>query len=250
MGNKGVDSRFTRESWEAPGPVGKYVSAVTSQGLWESERLMAAKHLRKSAHVLDIGCGAGRTTHGLYQIEYRNIEGVDLSSAMIESARSIANAQGYQIPFQVASATDLPYEDESFNGAVSFGCALQCIPGAHNRLLALKEARRILEPGGYLIFTTHDRLRNEEFAEFWKEEAIRWEQGRQDKRLIELGDRIYDEVGHPTFVHIPLRSDVVEMVQQAGLVLAEDRMRSEICVEKDEVLHNTIESRVWVVRRP
>jgi hypothetical protein len=66
---------------------------------------------------------------------------------------------------------------------------------------------------------------------------------------MEFSERIHDEAEHPTFVHIPLRSDVAEMVQPAGFVPVEDRMQSEICMEKDEVFHSTVESRVWVVRR-
>ena len=47
-----------------------YVEAVTTVGLWESERLLMGRYVPQNGAVLDIGCGAGRTTFGLYEAGY------------------------------------------------------------------------------------------------------------------------------------------------------------------------------------
>ena len=125
-----------------------------------------------------------------------------------------------------------------------------CIPGRENRLQALKEARRVLQPGGHFIFTTHDRHAALEFASFWEEQKARWKGGRQDSRLREFGDRIFIDFGTWVFIHIPTRDEVEKMIQESSLVLIEDSMRSELCTEHDAIQHSAEDCRMWVVQRP
>ena len=70
--------------------VGSYEEAVDSIGLWESEKLIFGKYLRPGMKILDIGCGAGRTTFNLYKLGYRDITGFDLSAAMIAACKKRA----------------------------------------------------------------------------------------------------------------------------------------------------------------
>jgi hypothetical protein len=99
---------------------------------------------------------------------------------------------------------------------------------------------------GYFIFTTHERYAAQEFASFWEEEKARWEQGAQDERLLEFGDRIVMDSGTWTFLHIPTRDEVKEMVQESGLIVVEDAMRSELGHESDAVRWLP-DCRMWVV---
>ena len=55
-------------------------------GLWESERLLMDKYVSRDGAVLDIGCGAGRTTFGLYGEGYRDINGI--RPVLIDDLRS------------------------------------------------------------------------------------------------------------------------------------------------------------------
>ena len=241
-----VDKRFVQESWEVPDHVSAYAKWAREIGLWDSERLLVSRYLSKTDRILDIGCGAGRMTIGLYRLGYTNIQGVDLSTGMIEEARSLVEEVGFAIPFDVGDATDLQYGGSSFDGALFCGQAFTSIPGRDIRLRALAEVHRVLRPGGHFIFTTHDRDAVREFADFWREEKLRWENGSQDTRLLEFGDRIIEDHGTSTFIHIPTRDEVMEMVQQAGLVLVEDSMRSEL----SSVRESSADCRMWVVRRP
>ena len=98
--------------------------------------------------ILDIGCGAGRTTIALYRLGYLKVQGVDLSNGMIEQAISLAEQAGYSLRFDVGDAISLEYGDETFGGALFSAQGLMCIPGGNNRLQALKQVKRVLRPGG------------------------------------------------------------------------------------------------------
>ncbi len=250
MAEPQVDTKFVRECWEDPSHLTDYVKAVDGVGLWESERLLVSKYLSKAERILDIGCGAGRATIALYRLGYLKVRGVDLSRGMIDHAISLADKGGYSIPFEVGDATILQYDSKSFDGALFTAQGFMCIPGADRRLRALRGIRRVLRPRGHLIFTTHERHAAPEFASFWEEEKARWENGTQDRRLLEFGDRIAKDSGVPTYIHIPARTEVAEMVAEAGLAVVEDAMRSDLGSEIDAVRWFSSECRMWVVRRP
>ena len=52
-----------------------------------------------------------------------------------------------------------------------------------------------------------------------------------------------------TFLHIPTRDEVEQVVQEAGLVVVEDAIRSELSAESDAVLWFSSDCRMWVVQR-
>ena len=250
MAESKIDTKFVRECWEDPSHLTDYVEAVDGVGLWDSERLLVSKYLSAEDRILDIGCGAGRTTIALYRLGYLKVRGVDLSNGMIEHAISLAEHASYPIPFEVGDATILQYDSESFDGALFTAQGFMCIPGGENRLKALKEVRRVLRPAGHFIFTTHERHAAPEFASFWEEETARWENGTQDRRLLEFGDRIAKDSGVPTYIHIPARNEVAEIVAEAGLAVVEDAMRSDLSSESEAVRWTSSDCRMWVVQRP
>ena len=249
MNDQAVDDAYARGSWENPDHAREYADAVTTIGLWRSERLLIDRYLPRDGSILDIGCGAGRTTFGMYEAGYRRLVGFDLSTAMIAAARRIAAERDLAVRFDIADATSMPYDDARFDGALFSFQGLMCIPGGKRRLQVLREVRRVLRPCSHFVFTTHDRDLPR-WIDFWREERDRWNRGKQDPRLLEFGDRLIPDYGLLTYIHIPKRAEVARLVADAGFVLVEGRLRSELAVESEAIRKFSSECRMWVVRRP
>ncbi|MCJ7657400.1 MAG: class I SAM-dependent methyltransferase [Candidatus Atribacteria bacterium] len=244
-----IDKDFIKESFTAEKTVSDYTRAVEEIGLWESEKMMIEKYFNPEGRILDIGCGAGRTTIGLYRLGYHLVEGLDLSEAMIVQAIRISKKLNYNITFRVGDATCLDYDDETFYAALfSFNGIMQ-IPGRENRIKALKEIKRILKSKGYFLFTTHDRD-DKEYISIWKEEKRKWALHIQDKSLHEFGDKVIKMEEREIFLHFPTREEVILCLKKAGFILIEEILRSELCEESEEVKKFSTDCVLWLVQKP
>lgn len=250
MNIRKVDTDFIRKSFTTEKTVSDYTKVVSEIGLWESEKMMLKKYFNPEGQVLDIGCGAGRTTIGLYKLGYHLVEGLDLSEAMIVQARRISKELNYNITFRVGDAACLDYDDETFKAALfSFNGIMQ-IPGRENRIKALKEIKRILKPKGYFLFTTHDRDGSKEYESFWKEERRKWALHLEDKSLHEFGDRIIKIEERDIFLHFSTREEVISSLEEVGFILIEGVLRSELCEESEEVKKFSTDCILWLVQKP
>ena len=105
--------------------------------------------------VLDAGCGAGRMMPLLAGLGC-GVAGLDLSPQMIRRSRRDHGS----FPSQVASITDLPFADDSFDGVFSWYSTIHSPDADLPRIMA--EARRVLRPRGLLLLAfqsgcgTHD----------------------------------------------------------------------------------------------
>lgn len=245
-----VDRGFLLESFSHPAAVRTYSLAVAGIGLWRSERIFFGKHLPREGRILDLGCGAGRTTFGLHAMRYPHLLGVDLSPAMIREARSFAARRGLKIPFRVGDACRLPFQPGSFDACLFSFNGLMQIPRRSSRIRALREVRRVLVPGGRFVFTTHDRLREARWRPLWRKERARWKAGKQDLRLHEFGDGIFEDEGRLMFIHIPDRREILECLRAARLEWIEDQWRPDLARESKAVRQFSAECRFWAARKP
>lgn len=100
---------------------------------------------------LDIGCGEGGNTR-LVAKRGALMQAVDIAEKFVAQAQAAEQAHPLRITYQVASASQLPFADQSFDFATSFMCLMDMPDPA----TALKEAHRVLRPGGFLQFNiTH-----------------------------------------------------------------------------------------------
>jgi ubiquinone/menaquinone biosynthesis C-methylase UbiE len=113
---------------------------------------LADLELPQAATALDVGCGTGAVTRVLTQLpDVGNVTGIDLSPVFVEKARELG--QGFRgLSFQIGDARALPFHDASFD-LVVFHTVLCHVPEPDQ---ALREARRVLRPGGWLAIFDGD----------------------------------------------------------------------------------------------
>jgi ubiquinone/menaquinone biosynthesis C-methylase UbiE len=97
---------------------------------------------------LDIGCGEGHNTR-LVASRGAKMAAIDISETFIRHAMESEREKPMGIRYQLASALELPFADNSFDFAVAF-MSLMDVPEYEK---ALAEAARVLRPGGFLQFS-------------------------------------------------------------------------------------------------
>lgn len=105
----------------------------------------------RNKRLLDIGIGGGRTTKHLLEIS-NEYTGIDYSSAFVR----IVHATYPQATVVQADARDLRmFGDSRFDFALFSYNGIDYISDS-GRLQALNEIHRVLRPGGYFMFSTHN----------------------------------------------------------------------------------------------
>jgi SAM-dependent methyltransferase len=126
-------------------------------GLDATRELTHLCHIRKNLHVLDVGCGAGKTPSLLAKWYGCRVTAVDLSPKMVERAIQRVQRENLtrQVEVRIADAQNLPFNDQTFD-AVMNESVLAFVP---DRRKALSEYVRVTKPGGYIGFNETSYLK-------------------------------------------------------------------------------------------
>lgn len=107
-----------------------------------------ADTVRDRGAVCDMGCGPGQIARYLHERAVR-VCGVDVSPEMVERAKRLNPG----IEFHQASMLSLPFADGTWAGIAAFYSIIH-VPRAEV-VAALRELRRVTQPGGWLLLTFH-----------------------------------------------------------------------------------------------
>lgn len=120
-------------------------------GLLPDEKYLITNYLDRSKKTLEAGTGGGRILLAMSKLGFTSLHGFDYLPEYIEVAKQ-RDVDG-NIDFQVQDATQLNYEDCSFEQILYLCQMLSSIDDELGRLKALKEAYRILNRGGTALFS-------------------------------------------------------------------------------------------------
>lgn len=120
-------------------------------GLIEEEKFLLPRYLRPDASTLEAGTAGGRILHELAALGFQSLRGFDNVPELIAEARQ--RDQTGRITFDVEDAVKLSYADGAFDQIIYLQQILCCIADEQARLSALREAHRVLRPGGVALIS-------------------------------------------------------------------------------------------------
>ncbi|MBU7009845.1 MAG: methyltransferase domain-containing protein [Theionarchaea archaeon] len=184
--------------------------------------------LNKDSSLLDIGCGTGHVIQQLALYEHSLIVGLDISSAMLEKART--NTAHLQVILVEGDGLNLPFHDCTFDVVIT-------------RLAdyAVKEVYRILKKGGYFFEYGLGPEADKEIAEFfpdrideeafffpktnkWKEEVM--------KDLKETGFAINGINDYKEIDYYQNEQELMDLIEMVPLVKNFDREKDRKTIDE------------------
>jgi SAM-dependent methyltransferase len=116
-----------------------------------TSRLIDALGVGPGATIVDVASGPGTSTLQAAREASCDVVGVDLSEEILATARTAAEAAGLadRVRFAIGDAEDLPFPNESFDGAIC-ECSFCTFP---DKEAAAAELVRVLRPGARLALS-------------------------------------------------------------------------------------------------
>jgi ubiquinone/menaquinone biosynthesis C-methylase UbiE len=150
---------IAEQARHAHGLLGRLIAFIMARETWpQNLRAIDALGVAPSDHVLDVGCGPGRSLAVLAQRAPKgHVVGVDPSDLMAEIAvnRNSALVKARRVEVMIGSACDLPFEDSAFDKAL----CVHVVYFWKDLNLAFREIARVLKPGACRTDADHAAVR-------------------------------------------------------------------------------------------
>lgn len=113
-----------------------------------TKELVDRTRITPLSYVLDVGSGVGTTACHLARCMGCRVVGVDINPLMVDRARERAKRLKLNnlVEFKVADATELPFENDTFNVVITE--SVTAFP--EDKARALREYYRVTKPGGFI----------------------------------------------------------------------------------------------------
>ncbi len=139
----GPDGRLT--------PLGRTVGYNSSEFRWQSnydplEGLATTPELTPESRVLDLGGGSGQTLRRLFPEPKGTVVCLDPNPDVLAYGVKLFSTYGLNALFCRGSAHSLPFRDDYFDHIIC-----RCVINYVHQKRALKEAFRVLRPGGWMF---------------------------------------------------------------------------------------------------
>jgi SAM-dependent methyltransferase len=164
--------------------------------------------------TLEIGCGEGRISRDLTDLGHR-VTAIDIAPSLVAAAQAAGSAERYQ----VADATNLPFEDNKFDRVIAYN-VLMDVP---DMPAAIDEAARVLAPEGQLtISIVHPFVDRGSFADASPDAAFRVTGSYFERQHFKGTERRSGHIMHFAGWSHPLQ-DYAAALQTAGLAITSIR---------------------------
>ena len=123
---------------------------IADEAAYRKKLQVTREYFRPDMEVLEFGCGTGSTAiaHAPY---VKHIRAIDVSSRMIEIARSKTEAQKVEnVTFERSSIDELDVPDQSLDAVL----ALSILHLLENEEAVIARVYRMLRPGGIFVTST------------------------------------------------------------------------------------------------
>jgi ubiquinone/menaquinone biosynthesis C-methylase UbiE len=218
---------LVRSTYQDPRVVARYAEV----GLWPSEETLILEYVADDARVLDVGCGAGRTSVPLREMGF-SVTAVDLSPTMVELAREVGQACQVDIDFRVMDVMDLTLPSDSFEFVLFSYNGFELLPGRAGKERALREVFRVLKPGGHFIFSSHSPFALNQFALLRLRTFTKFLLGRAlnvPMKEREFGERFSEEDDEEVkYIQILPPSTLLQMLRKTGFEVCYHNTRRRI----------------------
>jgi ubiquinone/menaquinone biosynthesis C-methylase UbiE len=141
---------IAEQARDAKGVLGRIIASLMAHETWtQNRRSISALGVQRDDHVLDIGCGPGRSLAALANLASGGrVVGADPSALMAELAvkRNRALVRARRLEIVMAAAASLPFADAAFDKALCVHVLYFWVDLDR----AFAEIARVLKPGGKL----------------------------------------------------------------------------------------------------